>query len=98
MSESRVRGISKLPEAMPRWLCNECGHVSETYLTAPSPFDSGDTIAGCENCKEVNSMEAACWKCDRPGTIGTPASTEFRYINTCFEHNPERVQPEREQD
>jgi len=97
MSESRVKGVSTLPEAVSRWLCIECDHVSETYLTAENPFDEGYSVLGCENCKEVNSLEPACWKCNRPGTIGTPESTEFRYIQTCFEHNPKRVQPEREQ-
>jgi hypothetical protein len=87
----RVRGESKLPEAPRRLKCEECGHVSETYLTAPNPFESDETIIACENCKQVECLVAACWKCDRQAGIGTTASTEFRYVNTCYEHNPERA-------
>jgi len=80
-----------LPEAPKRWLCEECGHVSETYLSAPNPFDDDDVVIGCENCKSVDSLIAACWKCDRRAGIGTTASTEYRYVHTCGEHNPERA-------
>lgn len=91
MCESRVRGKSKLPEASERWICTECDYVSGTYLTGPNPFDPDDEIIGCVNCKSVDSLVAACWKCDRRAGIGTTASTEYRYIQTCGEHNPERV-------
>ena len=91
MSESRVKGVSKLPESPERWVCSECQQVTAEHLSAPSPFDENDTLTGCPNCLAVNSLESACWKCDRPGSIGTTASTEFRYINTCRDHNPERV-------
>jgi len=91
MSESRVKGISTLPEAPDSYLCEECDQVTAIYLSAPNPFDRTDTITGCPNCQSVDSLVRACWKCNRRGTIGTTASTEFRYIHTCFEHNPERV-------
>lgn len=77
------------PEAPERWLCKECDHVSGTYLVAPNPFDPEDQVTGCENCKQVDSLVAACWKCNRPAGIGTPDCNEYRYIHTCFEHRPE---------
>lgn len=97
MTESRVKGKSKLPEAPKRWYCEECCEVSESYLTAPNPFDEDDTVTGCESCKSVDSLVAACWKCNRPGSIGTPHCDEYRYIQTCFEHNPERDHNKQEQ-
>ena len=91
MRESRVKGESSLPEAPERWHCGDCGHVSETYLTAPNPFDSNDTVVGCENCKAVEAIGPACWKCDSPASIGSTGSDVYRYVQSCYEHDPARA-------
>lgn len=85
---SRVKGKSDLPEAPQRYRCDECGHVSETYLHAKNPFDKHDTVIGCEVCKSVDSLQSACWKCDAIGSGGYNNSTEYRYVHSCFKHRP----------
>lgn len=78
-----------LPEQPQRWLCEECGAVcGENILTAKSPFDENDTLSGCPTCLAAESLIAACWKCDRPSSIGTPLNQQYRYVNACHEHRP----------
>jgi len=85
---SRAKGKCPLPEAPIRWLCEECDYVG-MYETAPNPFDLSDTITGCPSCQSVDSFVAACWKCNRHGTMGCTNSTEYRYIYSCYEHRPQ---------
>lgn len=85
---SKVKGKSTLPESPDKWVCRECKKVTAIHLSAPNPFDNTDTIIGCPNCQSVDSLVSACWKCDREACIGTTASTEFRYVHSCHEHQP----------
>ena len=67
--------------------CNWTGVESE-ILTAESPFEKGEIISACPECKEINTIVYAC---DEPGcwkqaTCGTP--TENGYRNTCGKHAP----------
>lgn len=82
-------GELKLPEQPERWLCTECGEVcGENILTAKSPFDENDILSGCPACLSAESLIAACWKCDKPSSSGTPLNRQYRYVNACYEHRP----------
>lgn len=72
-----------------RWKCGECGNVSVDILSAPNPFDAALDCVGCVECKAVDSLTAACWKCDRQAGSGTPTK-EHGYVWSCYEHQPER--------
>jgi hypothetical protein len=69
-------------------LCSECHkrlRVAE-ILHAISPFDAGDDIAGCPQCKAINAELPVC---DEPGcwelvTQGCPTTDGYR--TTCREH------------
>jgi hypothetical protein len=82
--------VTNLPEQPKRWLCEECGAVhGDNLLEANNPFDESETITGCPTCRAVNSFVAACWKCDRPATSGTPLIEQYRYVNACYKHRPD---------
>ena len=83
---------SELPEVLTKWLCRDCGHVSTVILTAPNPFDPGDTIHGCEKCKSACCLTVACAAegCNREATGGHPDWLGYRYAWTCWHHGPYR--------
>lgn len=31
-------------------------------LSAPHPFQEGETIYGCPKCRQAGNVQAACWK------------------------------------
>lgn len=75
---------------MKKYMCPECWwHGTEDeILSAPHPFVKSESVYGCPDCMEVNTLLLAC---DEPGcwataTCGTP--TENGYRNTCGKHRP----------
>lgn len=57
-------------------------------LCAPSPFDSGEQLMACPECKTVEQIFVAC---DEPGCwnmvdCGTPTPSGYR--QTCGKHVP----------
>ncbi len=74
--------------------CNErrCGWrgTSDQQLSAPNPFEEGETIWACPKCKSIDSIVYAC---DEPGCWGAVSCgmlTSGGYRNTCFDHRPDR--------
>lgn len=77
------------------WKCRSCGAVSvETeLLTAPSPFDSTDTLTGCPECKGCSDgFDLLCDEdgCADPAGCGWPTGNYSDrwggYRNTCGKH------------
>mgnify|MGYP001583015789 CR=1 FL=1 len=70
--------------------CEECewhGLVGD-LLHAKNPFDAGDTLDFCPECKSCGNIiyacdEAECWA---DVTCGTP--TQGGYRSTCGKHRP----------
>ncbi len=81
-------------ELKSRWICRECSGVcvDGEYLTAPNPFDHGDTLTACPHCKEPNTLEGACQSkgCDKSCSSGSPNVGGFRYVWACWDHSPRR--------
>lgn len=79
-------------EAITRWKCEACGEVSDQdeLLVAPNPFDPGDTIIGCPQCRSVEGFREACASmgCPHASTSGTPDLFGYRYLWLCVEHSP----------
>lgn len=80
-----------------KWKCKACGAVSleGELLTAPSPFDTNDTLSGCPECKQCS--EGFDLLCDDPGCsaiagCGWPTGDNLDewggYRNTCGKHWP----------
>lgn len=80
---------------MAKFQCTECrwaGHEDEV-LSAPNPFaEDNETMLGCPDCREANTMRRAC---DEPGCFlqagnGTPTGdgSYGGYKWSCFEHRP----------
>lgn len=71
-----------------RYKCMQCEHICNEgeFLTAPSPFDSTETIVGCPRCKSVDSLVTACDEpgCNKEATYGWPSDKGYRH--TCGEH------------
>jgi len=88
MDTTHVKGKSPLPESPETYVCEECGDETAVYLSAPNPFNRGETIVGCPSCWSVDSLVRACWKCKAPATSGTPNAGGFRYVHSCFKHRP----------
>ena len=57
-------------------------------LSAPDPFNDGDTISACPACREINSVVVACDEpeCWKEATCGMP--TKAGYRQTCGKHRP----------
>ena len=70
--------------------CRVCGWrgYRKHVLSDKNPFDSGDTVYGCPECFEVNSIEVVCDEpiCKEFVSCGTP--TKEGYRNTCSTHRP----------
>jgi hypothetical protein len=74
-------------------ICAECRWRGDAkqLLTETNPFDTGDEIYGCPQCRTVGRFETVC---DEPGCwrvvgAGTPTPTGYRL--TCWEHRPKPV-------
>jgi hypothetical protein len=69
------------------WECKWRG-TSDDWLVAKNPFNNEDTILGCPQCFDINTLYMACDEpeCWKPASCGTP--TENGYRNTCGEHRP----------
>jgi hypothetical protein len=68
--------------------CRWTGLQNEA-LHAINPFaDDNETMIGCPQCREPNSMMTLCDEpeCPKEGTCGTPTLKGYR--RTCFEHRP----------
>jgi hypothetical protein len=75
-----------------KWVCSEwrCAWVGTTdqILTAPDPFNEGDTISACPKCREIGVLVAACDVdgCSKQAGCGTPTKAGYRW--TCGAHMP----------
>jgi DNA-directed RNA polymerase subunit RPC12/RpoP len=74
---------------MRKYICEECDHQAqeEQLLRAQNPFaDDTDTIIGCPNCREVNTMAVACDEpdCWDVATCGTTTPAGYRRV--CGNH------------
>lgn len=80
--------MTDLPEAPEKYICRECGHVSDALLVAVNPFDPEQEITGCVRCFEVNAHSCACQVegCDRLSTAGVPGAYGYRYAWLCSDH------------
>ena len=65
-----------------------CGWHGMQALEAPNPFEPGETILGCPDCKAVETIYLACDEpdCWEQSTCGTPTPTGCR--RTCGKHVP----------
>lgn len=77
---------------MAKFRCSECGcGVHEDgVLTAPNPFsEQPETMMGCPDCREANTMRRACDEtgCFKEAGCGTPIPNGYKW--SCFEHRPE---------
>jgi len=73
--------------------CNEYGcywkgQASEV-LKAPNPFDPEDTLEGCPDCHEPNTIVSVCDEPDCWRMVSCGAPTKSVYRNTCGKHQPE---------
>jgi hypothetical protein len=79
-----------------KWLCDECKWCGpdSAILRAPNPFsdDETDTMVGCPECREPNTMTRACDEagCEQQAGMGTPTANRG-YVWSCFKHRPVSV-------
>lgn len=76
---------------MTKYSCTECEWHGEDsqLLRAQNPFaDDTDTMVGCPECREPNSMRRVCDEpeCWLEASCGTPTPTGYR--TTCGKHKP----------
>ena len=70
------------------WRCDWHG-TQDQSLSAPDPFNSGDMIYACPECKDAGDPpvracdEIDCWE---KATCGTPVDDERRYVHVCSKH------------
>lgn len=80
-----------------KWLCEECGWsgLGDKLLRAPNPFATDETMVGCPDCCEPNSMRMACDEpgCEARASCGTSTPTGYRH--TCYRHAPKEAPGER---
>lgn len=71
-----------------KWCCDDCGEVmlESEVLKALSPFDSGQMLWGCRNCKVVGDMTELCDEpgCELEAHCGWPSPDGYR--RTCGAH------------
>lgn len=72
-----------------KWRCRECrllGTTPNSMLSAPNPFDPGETIHGCPRCRGIDCFVVICdaHGCTKEGTCGWPSPDGYRV--TCFDH------------
>lgn len=60
--------------------------TDKEMLEAPNPFDATETVTGCPDCKDVNTLQEACDEpdCWEFSSCGTPTPTGYR--RTCGKH------------
>lgn len=68
------------------WRCRWSGPESEA-LRAPDPFNEGDTLVACPQCRE-QTLHTCCYepKCTSEASCGTPTADGYRW--TCGKHEP----------
>ena len=71
--------------------CKECYWKGRDHevLRAENPFELGDFVQGCPQCKSVNTIECVCDepKCWLHVSCGTPIK-DGSYRSTCGQHAP----------
>jgi hypothetical protein len=72
-----------------KWACKDCDWrgTQKMLLKAPNPFDAGDIICGCPQCKAVDNFTNICDEpgCDKEATCGwKPKGAPYR--RTCHKH------------
>jgi len=84
---------SPIPEqpADPKLVCDDfrCGWhgLQSQALQAPDPFNEGDTLIACPECRE-QTLYTACDEsgCNQRAGCGTPTPAGYRW--TCHKHLP----------
>ena len=71
-------------------LCDECGWIGITtdMLTAKNPFNAKQTIDGCPNCREVNTLMLCCDEPNCSWSVCVTSETATGTRRTCEEHRP----------
>jgi hypothetical protein len=78
-----------------KWRCKNwrCAWVGPTdqILTAPDPFNEGNTLTACPQCRDVDALVAACFAegCTKPAGCGTPTPDGYRW--SCGDHVPDKA-------
>jgi hypothetical protein len=72
-----------------KWACKNCDWrgVQSSILRAANPFDAGDIVCGCPQCKSVDSFTEICDepRCEKEATCGwKPKDAPYR--RTCHVH------------
>ena len=67
---------------MNKCFCNECGWKGafSEALRAPNPFVSDETIDGCPNCKDINTLRSACFDAVEQRVLDLINPAEFREL------------------
>ena len=95
--EQRQKRLASLPEAPPKWICEDCEMICTTPLEAKNPFDDSEMLHGCPHCKAANTLIMACQfeGCEQRASSGNPGVYGYRYIHLCWDHshrNPKNAQ------
>lgn len=74
-------------------LCTVCDYqgLLSSYMTAPDPFNSGETIYGCPTCKSIDSFAMVC---EAPGCwdrVTGGWADMGGDMNTCRKHRTENT-------
>ncbi len=72
-------------------ICTSCHRwhgMQPEMLTAPDPFNEGETLIACPACRDSCGLVVACDEpdCWRESNCGTPTPAGYR--NTCYDHRP----------
>jgi hypothetical protein len=57
-------------------------------LRAPDPFNEGEELVACPNCRSGDELTRACDidGCWKEATCGTPVKDARRYVQVCGDH------------
>jgi len=76
---------------MNEFMCKNrhCGWIGKEILRAPHPFDEGETLYFCPQCKDYENLIATCDMegCDKEAVAGVNAKDGYKRI--CSEHYTE---------
>ena len=82
--------------AVVKYTCEECGWngTEGQVLRAPNPFaDDTETMIGCPDCREPNSMRRSCEHKDCWQAAGCGTKHSGGYAWTCYKHRPQEAEP-----
>lgn len=76
-------------DANTKFVCDRrCGWhgVRSALLSAPDPFNEGESLSACPKCRDISDLEIACDEpgCWEPVSCGFPSPDGYR--QTCGKH------------